>query len=70
MLGDDHPMETSLAARPPAAIDRAGQVLIGRSILVVDDDPVMGKLYSAGLGARGAEVTVAPSSERALELLV
>ncbi|MFN8020195.1 MAG: EAL domain-containing protein [Acidimicrobiales bacterium] len=63
-------METSLPARPPAAIDRAGQVLIGRSILVVDDDPVMGKLYSAGLGARGAEVTVATSSERALELLV
>lgn len=56
--------------RPPAAIDRAGQVLVGRSILVVDDDAVMGKLYSAGLGARGAEVTVVTSSEGALELLV
>jgi EAL domain-containing protein (putative c-di-GMP-specific phosphodiesterase class I) len=53
-----------------AAIDRAHQVLVGRSILVVDDDAVMGKLYSAGLGARGAAVTVVNSSEAALELLV
>jgi EAL domain-containing protein (putative c-di-GMP-specific phosphodiesterase class I) len=52
------------------AIDRAHQVLVGRSILVVDDDAVMGKLYSAGLGARGAAVTVVNSSEAALELLV
>ncbi|MFN6118687.1 MAG: EAL domain-containing protein [Actinomycetes bacterium] len=55
---------------PMAAIDRAHQVLVGRSILVVDDDAVMGKLYSAGLGARGAAVTVVNSSEAALELLV
>lgn len=70
MDADPARMETSLPMRPPAAIDRAGQVLVGRSILVVDDDVVMGKLYSAGLGARGADVTVVTSSERALELLV
>jgi len=67
---DPRCVDTHLPVQPPAAIDRAHQLLVGRSILVVDDDPVMGKLYSAGLGARGAEVTVAATSEAALDLLL
>jgi EAL domain-containing protein (putative c-di-GMP-specific phosphodiesterase class I)/CheY-like chemotaxis protein len=43
--------------------------LAERSVLVVDDDPVMVKLYSAALGSRGASVVVRGSAEEALELL-
>ena len=69
MVADPRRMDVLMPARPPAAIDRAAQVLVGRSIVVVDDDPVMGKLYQAGLGARGAEVRVVTTGEDALELL-
>ena len=44
-------------------------VLLERTVLVVDDDPVMVKLYSAALGSRGASVVVSGSAEHALELL-
>ncbi len=63
-------MDTAAPARPLTALERAAQILVGRTILVVDDDAVMGKLYSAGLGSRGAQVVVASSAEDALDLLV
>jgi EAL domain-containing protein (putative c-di-GMP-specific phosphodiesterase class I) len=69
MPDEPRDMEATSLASPPSG-PRATHILAGRSILVVDDDPVMGKLYSAGLGARGAEMTVVTSSEAALELLV
>eukprot|EP01041_Mallomonas_annulata_P019256 gene19256-38526_t len=69
MPDEPRDMEATSLASPPAGT-RAAHFLAGRSILVVDDDPVMGKLYSAGLGARGATMTVVTSSEAALELLV
>jgi EAL domain-containing protein (putative c-di-GMP-specific phosphodiesterase class I) len=70
MADESGAVETFLTAPRTSPNGAGSRVLVGRTILVVDDDPVMGKLYSAGLGARGAEVTVAASSEQALELLV
>lgn len=55
--------------RPLTALERAAQILVGRTILVVDDDAVMGKLYSAALGSRGATVVVVENADDAVEVL-
>lgn len=66
---------TTFAVRFPRAIDAGGldttvrDVLPGRRVLVVDDEPAVGRVIAAHLVSFGAEATVVHSGAAALEAL-